>query len=174
MKSIKPGRGPSGMSFAGSIIAVIFGIFWTAIAVSMTSGSPFGGVTLIFPLFGVLFIILGIVQAVYHYRNATGRDRYSAFDITDSSEEGDPADQWVKDRAGRSDEDNVNREDQRDRQDAWEAQNTQDGRGAWDTRNTQNAQNVQGARDADINYCPYCGAKLESGYRYCPKCGKNI
>ncbi|MHB8061464.1 MAG: hypothetical protein ACYDG2_02340 [Ruminiclostridium sp.] len=37
MKSIKPGRGPSGMSFAGSIITIIFGVFWTIIAFSITA-----------------------------------------------------------------------------------------------------------------------------------------
>lgn len=95
MKSIKPGRGPSGMSFMGSIVAVIFGIFWTIIAASITAGAPFG-IGAIFPLFGILFIIVGIVQAVYHYKNATRKDRYSMFDITDSTEEGDPADKWIR------------------------------------------------------------------------------
>lgn len=35
MKSIKPGRGPSKIGAAGSIFAVIFGIFWCLIAASM-------------------------------------------------------------------------------------------------------------------------------------------
>lgn len=96
MKSIKPGRGPSGMSFAGSIAAIVFGIFWTIIAAVMTSDSPFGIIGLVFPLFGVIFIVMGIIQAVYHYKNATGKDRFSIIDITDSSEEGDPSDKWIK------------------------------------------------------------------------------
>lgn len=83
MKSVKPGRGPSGMQAIGSLIAVVFGIFWTIAAARM--GAPF-----FFPLFGILFIIVGIVQAVYHYKNATGKDRYSLYDITDESEESDP------------------------------------------------------------------------------------
>ena len=83
MRSIKPGRGPSGMGALGSIIAVIFGIFWTIMAVSM--GAP-----TFFPIFGILFVILGIVQAVYHFKNATGKNRYSAFDITEEGEEPDP------------------------------------------------------------------------------------
>ena len=41
-------------------------------------------------LFGVLFIILGIVQAVYHFKNATGENRYSSFDIVEDDEEPDP------------------------------------------------------------------------------------
>ena len=35
MKSIKPGRGPSGLSFIGSVFGIIFGIFWTIMAASM-------------------------------------------------------------------------------------------------------------------------------------------
>lgn len=34
MKSIKPGRGPSAMGALGSIICVVFGIFWTIMASS--------------------------------------------------------------------------------------------------------------------------------------------
>ena len=83
MKSVKPGRGPSAMGAVGSVIAVIFGIFWTITAASM--GAPF-----FFPLFGVLFIILGVVQAVYHFKNATGENRYSSFDIVEDDEEPDP------------------------------------------------------------------------------------
>ena len=67
MKHVKPGRGPSAMGAFGAIIAVIFGI--------------------------VLFIIIGIVQAVYNFKNATGKNRYSSFDIVDSQEEPDPWDQ---------------------------------------------------------------------------------
>lgn len=140
MKSIKPGRGQSGMGFIGSIIAIIFGIFWTILAVSISAGSPFGGVATIFPLFGVLFIITGIVQAIYNYKNATGKDRYSILDITDSSEEGDPSAKWIKDHIGETEE-----IDQEETSDA-----------------------------ADVNFCPYCGEKVESQFNFCPKCGKNI
>lgn len=83
MKSIKPGRGPSAMNAFGSVIGIVFGIIWTGLAASM--GAPF-----FFPLFGILFIIVGIVQAVYHFKNATGENRYSAFDITEDGEEVDP------------------------------------------------------------------------------------
>ena len=83
MKHVKPGRGPSAMGAFGAIIAVIFGIFWTVSTASM--GAP-----AFFPIFGVLFIIIGIVQAVYNFKNATGKNRYSSFDIVDSQEEPDP------------------------------------------------------------------------------------
>ena len=63
MKHIKPGRGPSAMGALGSVIAVVFGIFWTVSAASM--GAPIS-----FSIFGVLFVIVGIVQAVYNFKNA--------------------------------------------------------------------------------------------------------
>lgn len=83
MKSIKPGRGPSAMGAVGSVFAVIFGLIWTGAAASL--GAP-----IFFPLFGIVFVILGIVQAVYNFKNATSENRYSAFDIVDSEEEPDP------------------------------------------------------------------------------------
>ncbi len=83
MKSIKPGRGPSAMGFVGSIAIVIFGIFWTIMASSI--GAP-----TFFPIFGIIFILLGIANAVYNYKNATGKNRYSTFDITSDDEETDP------------------------------------------------------------------------------------
>lgn len=84
------------MSFVGSVIAVVFGVFWTIIALNITQNAPFPIIGIVFPLFGVIFIIFGIVQAVYHLKNATGKNRFSLFDVTDSSQEGDPADAWLK------------------------------------------------------------------------------
>lgn len=83
MKSIKPGRGPSILGAIGSVAAVLFGIVWTVAAASM--GAP-----IFFPIFGLIFITIGIVQAVYNFKNATGENRYSAFDIVDEQEEPDP------------------------------------------------------------------------------------
>ena len=71
------------MGAMGSVVAIIFGIFWTIMAASM--GAP-----VFFPIFGVIFILLGVVQAVYHFKNATGKERFSEFDIVDSQEEPDP------------------------------------------------------------------------------------
>ena len=85
MKSIKPGRGPSAMGSIGSAFAAVFGILWTLAAASM--GAP-----IFFVLFGVAFVVLGIVQALYHWKNATGETRFSTFDIVDSDEEPDPLD----------------------------------------------------------------------------------
>ncbi|WP_297989720.1 zinc-ribbon domain-containing protein [Anoxybacillus sp.] len=97
MKSIKPGRGPSMQGFVGSLFSIIFGIFWTFMTFSITKDSPFPG-TQIFPLFGLIFVGLGIFQAVYHYKNATGKERMSIVDIVDEHEEKDP----LNERFGRS------------------------------------------------------------------------
>ena len=86
MKSIKPGRGPSMMGGIGSVVMVVFGIFWTITAASM--GAP-----ILFPVFGVLFICMGAAQAIYNFKNATGKNRYSSFDIVEEHEETDPLQQ---------------------------------------------------------------------------------
>ena len=83
MKSIKPGRGPSMMNAVGSLIGIVFGIIWTCAAASM--GAPG-----FFPLFGLVFIGIGVANAIYSFKNATGENRYSDFDIVDSDEEPDP------------------------------------------------------------------------------------
>ena len=83
MKSIKPGRGPSFMGAAGSVFVAIFGVIWTIAAVGM--GAPF-----FFPLFGIAFVGFAIFQGIYHYKNATGENRYSEYDIVDEYEEPDP------------------------------------------------------------------------------------
>ena len=71
------------MGALSSVVGVVFGIFWTVMAVSM--GAPG-----IFPLFGVLFILIGAAQAVYNLKNATGDHRFSVYDITEDGEEPDP------------------------------------------------------------------------------------
>lgn len=92
MRSIKPGRGPSAMGAVGSVVAIIFGIFWTMLASSM--GGP-----ALFPIFGVMFIGIGVVQLMYHLKNATGKNRMSIIDITEDGEEKDPLEQYfVKER----------------------------------------------------------------------------
>lgn len=99
MKSIKPGRGPSMMGGVFSIVAAVFGVVWTLAAVNM-GAPPF------FALFGIVFVILGIVQAVYNFKNAVGKKRFSSFDITDGDEEGDPLDERFgnPERGGPSDD----------------------------------------------------------------------
>lgn len=93
MKSIKPGRGPSFMGGIGSAAAAVFGVIWTLFALSM--GAP-----VIFALFGVVFVAMGVMQAIYNFKNATSKDRYSSFDITSDSEEPDP----LNERFGRQED----------------------------------------------------------------------
>jgi hypothetical protein len=87
--SVKPGRAPSLLGGIGSLIAICFGVLWTIMARQITKDAPFGIVG-VFPLFGVLFIIAGVVNALYHFRQATQEKRYSVLDVTDSETEPDP------------------------------------------------------------------------------------
>ena len=86
MKSIKPGRGPSAKSGIGSVLAAVFGVLWMVMAGQI--GAP-----PVFLLFGVVFIIGAVVEAVYSFMNATGKNRFSMMDIVDSQEESDPLNQ---------------------------------------------------------------------------------
>lgn len=109
MKSIKPGRGPSMMSGIGSIGAAVFGVIWMIAAISM--GAPW-----FFALFGIFFIGMAIMQAVYNLKNATSKNRFSSFDITEANEEGDPLDRIYGKNAGQSKkEDEVSPELERNR-----------------------------------------------------------
>ena len=82
MKSIKPGRGPSMMGGISSLLVGAFGVVWTLLAFQAGGG--------LFALFGVIFVAVAVVQAVYHFKNAKSPHRYSAFDITEGNEEPDP------------------------------------------------------------------------------------
>ena len=85
MKSIKPGRGPSMISAIAGIGAILFGIVWTVSASAM--GGGFMGI------FGLVFIVVAIINVIYNFKNATSENRYSAFDITDETQEPDPLNQ---------------------------------------------------------------------------------
>ncbi|MBE6871465.1 MAG: zinc ribbon domain-containing protein [Ruminococcaceae bacterium] len=94
MKSVKPGRGPSFMSGVIGIVMILFGIFWTAMA------ARFSG---IMAVFGVLWTVIAVMITIYNFKNATGKNRYSQFDITEHGEEPDPLEQ----RFGSTDENEV-------------------------------------------------------------------
>ena len=81
MKSIKPGRGPSMIGGVVGIFMIGFGILWTVIA-AQASG--------LFALFGVFWTGIAVVQTVYNFKNATGKNRYSQYDIIDDNDEPDP------------------------------------------------------------------------------------
>lgn len=92
MRSVKPGRGPSFMGGIGAVGAVIFGIIWMAAAAQMGAPVPF-------VLFGLVFVVIAAANAIFSFRNATGENRYSLYDITEEGEEPDP----LEERFGRKD-----------------------------------------------------------------------
>lgn len=61
-------------SVAGGVIVTVFGCFWTAMATGMAWSAPghgvFGIVKVIFPLFGVLFVIAGVASSLSSYSKA--------------------------------------------------------------------------------------------------------
>lgn len=63
------------------IILIVFGIIWTVLAAQMSTA---------FALFGVLWTCAAIGTTVYNFKNATGKNRYSTFDVVDDEEERDP------------------------------------------------------------------------------------
>lgn len=99
MKSIKPGRGPSMMSGIMGIAVAIFGVIWTIAAFSMGGG--------LFALFGIVFIGVAIAMTVYNFKNATSKNRYSAFDITSDEEEPDPLNDIFGSREGKEEIDSA-------------------------------------------------------------------
>lgn len=85
MKHIKPGRGRQPWS---PRLRHRCGLRHLLDRIRRLHGAPIS-----FSIFGVLFVIVGIVQAVYNFKNAAGKKRYSAFDIVDGEEEPDPLNQ---------------------------------------------------------------------------------
>jgi len=138
MYRIKPGRGPSLLGGFGGIAMAIFGLIWIGVASSM--GAPG-----FFVLFGVVFVIMAIGMTVYHFVNATSRNRMSRLDITTEDEEGD----LIEDALG------LGRKEKRERE-------------GDPTRSGSNPRKFEG------RFCPYCGARLEDDFDFCPKCGKDI
>ena len=65
---------------------MIFGIIWTVGAVSI--GAPW-----FFCLFGVFFVAMIGYNTYISYKNATGDNRYSEYDIVDINSEPDPWDE---------------------------------------------------------------------------------
>ncbi|RVU55489.1 zinc ribbon domain-containing protein [Anaerosphaera multitolerans] len=158
MKKIKKGRGPSFLRFLGSIAAIIFGIFWTVLAFSLTTNlrSSEGTLKLIgyaFPLFGIVFILMGIFEAIYNYRNAVSKKRFSEYDIVEDDEEDDTFTLFSKNKKSQK---------ERDRDPIYEEDYKH-----MDFENTSPGFQFK-------KYCTECGTPLEKDYKYCPECGKKI
>ena len=132
MKSVKPGRGPSMMGAAGSIAIAVFGIIWTIGAIQIGGG-------ILFALFGLCFVGIAVVQAIYHFTNATSENRYSEFDIVDASEEEDPLNR----RFGGKEASLVN-EEQAD----------------WDSGAMHYCPYCGKELKGDFSFCPSCGKEL--------------
>ena len=64
------------------IAGALFGVFWTVMAIA-------GGAWFMAP-FGLIFIGVAVFNTIYNFKNATGKNRYSQYDITDEDEEPDP------------------------------------------------------------------------------------
>ena len=82
MKSVKRGREPSFMNGIMDIVAVLFGLFWTFMVIKNNGG--------MFGLFGLVFVAIGIRNAIRGFMNAFGKNRTSEFDVMDKEEEPDP------------------------------------------------------------------------------------
>lgn len=76
------GREPSFIGGVMGIVAALFGLFWTFTVLS-NGGGMFG-------LFGLLFVGIGVLNAVRNFRNAFSKKRRSEFDVVDEWEEPDP------------------------------------------------------------------------------------
>ena len=69
-----------------SIAVGLFGVFWTIMAAAIGGG--------FMAVFGIIFIGVAVVSAVYNFKNATGQNRYSEYDIVDHTEEADPLNEY--------------------------------------------------------------------------------
>lgn len=127
------------MSGIASLAIGIFGIFWMIGAASMGGG--------FFAIFGLVFVIIAISQAIYSFKNATSKNRFSALDITDDNEEIDP----LNIKFGNA---------------SLEKSQTDSS----DDINLSNENSVV----AGNQFCPYCGTKLDSDFEFCNKCGRKL
>ncbi len=55
-------------SIAGGLVITLFGCFWTVMALIGTSAIPI--INIVFPLFGVIFVIVGIASSISSFNKA--------------------------------------------------------------------------------------------------------
>lgn len=137
MKHIKPGRGPSRLGGVMSVLMALFGVLWIC-AVADSGGGWLA-------LFGVVFVGIAVVNAVYSFRNARRRNRYSTFDIVDSAEEPDPLD---PSSAGQG--------------------------GVAPYRTDPDSAESGSAKPGSARFCPYCGRRAAPDHVFCSNCGKKL
>lgn len=85
MKRIRPGREPAKYGLVSSILGVIFGLIWTAAALALMGGTGILG--LLFPLFGLCFVGLGIYRCVLLYKSLHGEDSFTLLEIQEDEKE---------------------------------------------------------------------------------------
>ena len=169
MKSIKLGRGPSFMSGMISLAAGVFGIFWMIFAASMGGG--------FFALFGLIFVFIAISQAIYSFKNATSKNRFSTFDITDDKEEIDP----LNLKYGQNSMLNTNTKNSGENifqnynsNDSSENILQNDNPNVSDENILQNDNSDENTKSVANKFCPYCGTKLDIDFEFCNKCGRKL
>ena len=182
MTSVKPGRGPSFMGGIASIIASLFGLLWFFATRSMMSG--FSGVggwdfgpAAFFPFFGLLFVVMGVANAIYNFRNATAKNRHSVLDITDGEDEPDPLDPRFRGLGSREDLpagtwDNP----QAGTRDDSQAGTRGGSRSGLRPEPRPGSQGGLGGIDRGEaeSYCPYCGRPVNDVFDFCPGCGRKL
>lgn len=91
--SLKPGRGPSAMGAAVGVIFVLIGIGWTVGAIAITNSAGMEApifIRILFPLFGVAWTLIALVNVIYNASNATRTNRFSTIDVVEGDGEPDP------------------------------------------------------------------------------------
>lgn len=136
MKSIKRGRAPSMMGGVMSLLIGLFGVAWTIVALRIGGG--------FMAVFGLIFVAVAVIQAIYHFRNATGKNRYSEYDITDGQEEPDPLNERF------------------------------DGAPVAGGPSGPSASAPSASAPSGSLFCPYCGAPVDVNFAFCNRCGKRL
>ncbi len=144
MKSIKPGRGPSFKGGIISLLTALFGVFWIIFACAM-------GGWFMAP-FGLIFVAISVIEAIYNFKNATRENRYSEFDITDGNEEPDPLNLRFGGMSGRDTKIFTGNDD----------------------INASHYKSNKNNNDKTNNFCPYCGNAVNDDFAYCNNCGKKL
>lgn len=68
----------------GGIVGIFMALFGIVFTAAAAKASP------IVALFGVIWTVVVLANTIYNFKNATGKNRYSQYDITDENEESDP------------------------------------------------------------------------------------
>jgi hypothetical protein len=89
----------------------------------------------------VIFVVVGIGQVIYNFKNATGKERFSIMDIVDKEEEGDPADRWISNEM---------------------ASNGSEGDSTLDSGQFNYCPYCGYKLDSAYMYCPKCGKSVDS------------